>query len=249
MRTRIIYACAIVASALLGCESTSEIRGGTATIVRSSSTTSPIQARQVTTRETIDPATGAVVGREVTTRDEGGGQTSSSQINANATGASGRASGKDVSQSITGTPPELNLPEAGGARGGGVRGAAEVLAGGDSWPLYVIGGLLIVAGLGGLYLRQVRLGATAIAGGIGLVLMTVYPIVFWIILGLGVAGVCLWAWDARAREQIEGALGRVARGVSAADPRASSAVKSSINKTTTVQDDLIIAAAKRREGI
>lgn len=250
MQTRPIrVALALYAGAVLGgCTSSSDIRGGTASIVRSATTTSPVQARQVTTRETLDPATGVVTGREVTTRVEGGGETASSHINAHATGASGRATGKDISQSITGTPPELNLPE-GGAKGGSVRGAADVLSGGDAWPLYALGGLAILAGLVACYLRQLKPGLALVAAGCGLILVAFYPAVLWVLIGLGLVAGCLWIWDAKARADVLATLGRVARGVKSAPADAASLVKAAIDKTTTDADDLRIAEAKRKEGV
>lgn len=237
-----------------GCIARSEVRGGSTSITREvSETTTP--GATVTTTE-YGPASPDAA--RTTVREAGPTVSRTERVTGTATGASGLAVGENVKQSADGTPPTLTLPGAGSGTGGGFSFAANASFGSSwvKWSLWVAG--ILVAAFGAWKLRggHIKQGPTLIVAGIILFLGGFYP---WALLGLAVlilAGYVFWHMDAgkrdRLREELRGlesTLGKVARAVYMSSPEVSAPLRATIDKLTTTDDDLRIAAAKANEDI
>jgi hypothetical protein len=133
-------------------------------------------------------------------------------------------------------PPSASLGDEPKATGGGLSGLSAswgVPMAGSSLGLYIVGGLLIVAGVVvAIWLKQVKLGLALAAGGGVLIAVGVtieqYPWVWLVALGVavGVAGWLLYSqWIAKRKAD---ALAIAAAGVENASPDAAAAVKQSI---------------------
>lgn len=77
-------------------------------------------------------------------------------------------------------------------------------SGAGTYLLYWMGGLAILAGIGGgIFFKRYYLGAAITAAGLALILLAAYPWVLLVVAGLGLAAAIWYVFDARNRARLK----------------------------------------------
>lgn len=117
--------------------------------------------------------------------------------------------GEKIDNKVAGTPGHISLGSdddygTASSDSGGIQSSYSAIINsqkGSQWLLYLLGGLLVAAGIAWIIYvpAKWKMGAGAIGGGLGIiacgVLIDVYPWVFLVALGLGAAIAAWMAWD------------------------------------------------------
>lgn len=226
-------------SLLGGAPARTEVRPGSVT-VKQETVTTPEVVRTVETKQA-----GETVAVE-TTRTA---PTVSTKTEGVSVGAGAKASGDKLSESMTGSPPALDLPGIGGGTGGGIertfKGAAIA-----SNPLAWIGGLALVGGVATLMMGMRRLGFGLAGGGLAAIAAAAVPAWAWVILavaGLGIVGWIVWAEVEGKRTK--GVLTKVATAVSRLDEPAADAFKAQAGDIMDAKDKAVVDRIKRDRNL
>lgn len=181
---------------------------------------------------------------------------------ATAEGAGVTASGEQIQQGFDASAPEISLAQGGGGStsGGAIKGEnkaktdlAKIVGKAAGNPLMWVGILLLLAGIGCLFVPIRRGAMVLLPAGIGLIAVSFLPEwAWWLIAALALFGGALYVWTeldarkkARLAEKLRYGLAGVTRGVESLPADIREVVKRHVDVVTDDEDKAVIRDVKR----